>query len=200
VSNNYAYERGQGGVELNCAGVANAFNIKKVSDISISGITIRNCSGISGGAISLTRSELILNRVNLTENRAENGGAVYVAENSQLKMYRVTCEGNSARLGGCVSLSASKVIIGEGTVIKCNKADYGLGDDIYCSSGSLTAPDGAQPSFAGMGVSCVGCSLPFGLCGQTRSAQCEPPDSGEPTCSSSSSADLAFFFSLKYYS
>jgi predicted outer membrane repeat protein len=160
-------------------------------------MNITNCNNTNGGAVSVSDADATFTSVAFHNNYAANGGALYVQDGSVV-LDEVTCSNNEALTGGgCVSVSRARVSISTSSNIRCNKAASHLGEDIFCSKGSLTLPSTVSTWMTEMGISCVSCGVPFGMCGQKQTDECTPiviPPGEEGICASPSRA--MFFFSL----
>jgi hypothetical protein len=175
------------GVTIDCAGAGLAFQISE-SSVNLIGMTIRNCNSTNGGAVRVSESSVTFTSVALQNNTAVNGGAVFAEDRSVVALRQVSCEGNKATIGGCISLTgSSRLAMGDSNRIRCNEAISRLGDDVFCSGSSVSVSQGDTSYVTNMGVTCVSCVMPLGLCGQVQTEQCRPVDNQQPTCSSPTS-------------
>ena len=107
--------------------------MKNVEDSTstISGFTITNGGGESGGGIYIYNSNLKLMRLKILNNKANRGGAV-ISDKSNVKMYDVIIDNNQAFDGGGIHCESSNLNLKNVTITNNKVGEYGNGGGIGC--------------------------------------------------------------------
>lgn len=105
--------------------------------VGVTGVTLAQGSAILGGAVAVEGNQLDLTDVALLNNKADEGGAVFLEADSRLTMINCTMSGNSANgNGGGVSASRNSVIVVNNSAITGNSTTEGNGGAFFLRTGS----------------------------------------------------------------
>lgn len=107
--------------------------MKNVEDSTstISGFTITNGGGESGGGIYLFNSNLKLMNLKILNNKANRGGGV-LSDKSDVKIYNVIIDNNQAFDGGGIHCESSNLYLRNVTITNNKAGEYGNGGGIAC--------------------------------------------------------------------
>jgi hypothetical protein len=107
--------------------------LKNVEDSTstISGFTITNGGGESGGGINLYNSTLKLVNLRILANKANRGGAI-LSDKSNVKIYDVIIDNNQAFDGGGIHCESSTLNLRNVTITNNKVGEYGNGGGIGC--------------------------------------------------------------------
>jgi len=149
-------------IDGNGTGIVVIFSHVETSSAVLSGFTITNGSGSSGGGISCYSSSPSLENLLVSGNSATNyGGGIYIWADSNPNLQNVTITGNSAAMaGGGISCWDSSPSL-ENVTISGNSAEmHGGGIHFVVSSSSLqnVTISGNSAVGGGGGICCSGSS------------------------------------------